>query len=191
MSRENKRNFRDGFKISKTIQACLLITIPAFFTGCYQCEETYLVKHFSPVYMQRAELENSIKASDAKLIESPGKIYAKDQLFFIVEQQKGIHVIDNSNPQQPAIIQFIEVPGIAEIQMKNNVILANNAVDLVTIDISDLSNPKELGRVVELFPYQQPSSESGRITYGSIDPEQGYVINWEEESREQTKSCYE
>ena len=66
---------------------------------------------------------------------NPGKIYFKEGYIFINEELKGIHVIDNRNPENPQNIGFIEIPGNVDIAIKNNTLYADSYIDLGAIDI--------------------------------------------------------
>ena len=66
---------------------------------------------FRPVFMLRSEMERSITLGSPQSIKNPGKIYLKDHLIFINEKFRGIHVIDNSDPENPQKRAFIQVDG--------------------------------------------------------------------------------
>jgi hypothetical protein len=54
--------------------------------------------------------------------------------------QKGIHVIDNSNPAAPRNISFINIPGNVDIAVKGNSLYADCYSDIVVFDISNPAN---------------------------------------------------
>jgi len=145
-----------------------------------------------PVYMDYATLRSSVKQSNAQELVQPGKICFKDQYLLIVEYQKGIHVIDISSPSNPQNKLFIEVPGCVDIAVKDNALYADSYTDLVTIDLSDISHPKEANRVKDVFPYLVPAAENQNISYAPIDQEKGVVIAWEakREKRNLERSYY-
>ena len=139
-------------------------------------DETY-----TPVLMLRENLEKSVKSIAAQNLENPGKIYLKDSLIFIVERFKGVHVIDDSDPANPQNIQFITVPGIADVSVKNQLLFADNAVDLVSINISDLYNVKVVSRIRNIFP-ELPHPEWGGVPYEYNiynRPRNTVIVNWE------------
>ncbi|MFB6343937.1 hypothetical protein ACE1ET_19605 [Saccharicrinis sp. FJH62] len=107
---------------------------------------------YSPVLMERSNLEKSIHSVDPVTMENPGKIYIKDSLLFIVEKFKGVHIINDYNPSSPANLAFITIPGVVDIAVKGNILFADNAVDLVSVNISDLNNVQEVKRVRNVFP---------------------------------------
>jgi hypothetical protein len=108
------------------------------------------------VLMDRDDLEVSVKYREAQDIVFPGKIYYKDQTIFLNEKYKGIHVIDNSNPSNPQNIGFINIPGCIDIAIKNNSLLADNATDLVAIDIQNLEQLSITKRIQNVFPESTP-----------------------------------
>lgn len=113
-----------------------------------------------PILMKRSDFEKSIKSLDAKGMENTGKFYFYQSKLFIVEKYKGLHVIDNSDPSKPENIKFIQIPGCMDISTKGNFLLADNAVDLVAIDIADLDNVSIKQRLKGIFPEILPPNES-------------------------------
>lgn len=101
------------------------------------CIDCYTDGGYEPIYMTRAELEASVKFADAKSLEDAGKIYVRTHQLFICEPYKGVHVIDNSDPSNPRPTDFIEIPGCVDIAVRNNILYADNAVDLVAIDLDE------------------------------------------------------
>jgi len=137
-------------------------------------EETYVVN--SPEYLSYADLRSSFVVKSAEAINQPGKFYFKDDFIFINEYQKGIHVVDNSNPENPQIVSFIEIPGNVDMAIKGDKLYADSYVDLLTIDISDMNNISEVDRDTSVFPYIIPEFEVGML--GNIDQSQGVVTGY-------------
>lgn len=135
---------------------------------------------YSPVLMERAELEKSIKSFDPISLKYPGKIYIKDTLLFIVEKFQGVHVINDYDPSNPENIKFITIPGIVDIAVKGNVLYADNAVDLVSVDITDLDNVKEINRVKNVFPelYHPELRYIPNQFRAENRPENTVIVNW-------------
>lgn len=160
------------------IQSFLIVLmISLIWTGCQdKVTESYTAG--VPVYMSYDDLRAAVKITDPVLLEKPGKIYFKDNYIYINEYFKGIHVIDNSNPSSPQEKKFIEIPGNVDIAIKDNVLYADSYVDLVGLDISDLSNIKEKSRIENVFPYTTPQNPS-KYTEEWPDQTKGVVIRWE------------
>ena len=158
----------------------VLVSLPAMLLSCKdKIEETYTVNE--PVYMTYDDLRSSLKVADGQDIIQPGKIYFKDNYIFVNEYQKGIHVIDNSNPASPEIKKFIEIPGNVDLAIKDNILYADSYVDLVAIDISDLNDIREVKRITDAFPYMIPACGEGIIE--NVDYEEGVVVGWKSTER--------
>jgi len=99
---------------------------------------TYTYTMQTPVYQLKQNVMDSINGNAAEVIDSLGKIYVKDNLIFLNDVDKGIHIIDNTNPAHPAQIAFLKIPGNQDIVIKGNMLYADMYSDLLAIDISDL-----------------------------------------------------
>ncbi len=151
-----------------------ILTLSAF--SCKdKIEETYMVN--APVYLSYDELRSPLNVKSAQDIIQPGKIYFKDNFIYVNEYQEGIHVIDNQDPANPQIVKFIEVPGNVDLAIKGNILFADSYVDLVAIDISNLDDIKEVGRVEDAFPYMLPEYTDGIVE--EVSEEKGIVIGWQ------------
>jgi len=164
----------------KPLKNFLFVGILAIiFGGCQEkITDKYLVN--VPVYMSRQDFKKSVKITESEDIITPGKIYFKDNLIFINESLKGIHVIDNTNPASPVFLAFINIPGNMDMAIKDSILFADSFIDLVALNISDIYNITEVGRVDSIFPYTLPPlAEQNLFPVGAIDASQGIVIGWE------------
>jgi len=132
----------------------------------------------SPVYMSYDALRSAVKMSAARDLNTPGKIYFKDQYIFINERMKGVHVYDVSDPANPQNKGFIEIPGNVDIAIKDNILYADSYVDLVSIDISSFAAIKEVGRVKKIFPYTLPVYDTN-YPVAKLDETKGIITGWE------------
>jgi hypothetical protein len=164
-------------KLMKTALKLLTIVLGIFLMISCQdkIEETYKIN--SPVYMSYDQLRTSLKVADGEDIIQPGKIYFKDNYIFVNEYQKGIHVIDNTDPANPSVEKFIEIPGNVDMAIKGSMLYADSYVDLITIDISDMENMVEVNRDTNVFPYVLPVEyPDGPIE--TIDESKGVVVGY-------------
>ena len=162
----------------RTIQNILLLAV--LILALVSCKDEFTEEFTAnkPVYMSYENLRSSVKFSGSRDLKNPGKIYFKDDLIFVNEEMEGVHIISNANAQSPQNIGFIEIPGNVDIAIKNNTLYADSYVDLVVIDISDVSSPKEVKRIKNVFPYTLPPyDENYRVA--DVDEEQGVVTGWE------------
>jgi hypothetical protein len=157
-----------------------LLAFPALLISCKdKIEQVYTVNE--PVYLSYNDLRNSFKVADGQQIIQPGKIYFKDNFIFVNEYQKGIHVIDNTDPESPQIIKFIEIPGSVDLAIRDNILYADSYVDLVAIDISNLDDIREVKRIQNVFPYMIPICDNGIVE--GVDQNQGVVIGYKATER--------
>tara|TARA_R110002050_G_scaffold98209_4_gene204163 strand:+ start:11204 stop:11599 length:396 start_codon:yes stop_codon:yes gene_type:complete len=128
--------------------------------------------------MQREDLEKSIKLDGPRAIKDFGKIYIKDSLLFINEKYEGIHVVDNSDPSNPENLAFIVIPGSIDISILNDVIYADNAVDLVAFRYNG-SDITLLDRNRNVFPeLVPPQGEQYYFNYNINRPENTVIVKW-------------
>ncbi len=129
------------------------IVLMAGLGSCVKDSTTRSYVLYKPVYKEKTEVYSTIVGSKAaKNIEVPGKLYVYDNYLFINELNKGIHIIDNSNPAAPVNKAFIEIPGNLDIAVKGNTLYADLYSDLLSFDISDPSNAKLLKTESNVFP---------------------------------------
>lgn len=140
-------------------------------------ERTYMAN--VPVVMGFNEFRSAVVKKAPQSLVNPGKIYFKDNFIFINEQEQGIHIIDNSNPSAPVIINFINIPGNIDMAIKGNILYADSYIDLVAIDISDPANPFEIDRLEDAFPNVLPPMEDYTYPVYGLDFNKGVVIGWE------------
>lgn len=158
-----------------------IIPIIAFFSVIfYSCEDSSYREYTgnSPIYLAYGDLRSSVIVEPAKALEKLGKIYFKDNYIFIVEDLKGIHVFDNSTPSSPVNKAFIKVPGVVDISIAGSIMYADSYIDLVVLDLSDINNIHESGRVKGILPYTVPAT-GNTLPTSFVDEEKGVVLGWE------------
>jgi len=162
----------------KTIRLSFLLQGFAVILLLASCQDkvtrTYQVN--TPVYMSYSDLRTSFKSTSAQEIIQSGKIYFKDGFIYVNEFQKGIHIINNTDPENPINEKFIEIPGNVDLAIKGNILYADSYVDLLSIDISDLNNIREVDRDTSVFPYIIPDYGIGIVE--SIDESKGVITGY-------------
>ncbi len=130
--------------------------MPVLFTACVKddCSRVRTYSFYKPIYKTKEEVRANIRSNAPREVKNTGKLYVRGNYIFLNELDKGVHIIDNSNPAQPRNVAFIDIPGNLELAVKDNVLYADLYTDLVAIDITDPSNVS-LEKVVEnVFPYR-------------------------------------
>ena len=138
----------------------------------------YLVAR--PLTMSLEEFKNSVDIIAPIPVQESGKIYAYDNYIFVNDKYKGVHVIDNSNPENPRKISFIKIAGNVDISVKDNYLYADSITDLMVFDISDISNIQIVNRLEDvlrdniIWPAEADIFEYGDWNYGSE-----ILVGWE------------
>ena len=148
-------------------------------TGCLkdQCTETRTFVQFDPVYKTSAELSTVPTIGVPRPLRNPGILYVYQNFILINEFREGIHIIDNSNPANPVNTAFIEMEGNEHFAVSQNRLQGNKFNALVTLDISDMTNPKQTSRIEDVF---------GEIWE---DGSRGFLVYYRETARTRTLDC--
>lgn len=134
----------------------------------------------SPIYTSFEDFRSSVKFEAPHPLNTKGGIYIKDNYLFVTEPNNGVHIIDNSNPSAPNNIGFLKITGNTGIIIKGNYLYANSLIDLVVIDISIISDPKEVGRLNDVFPNSLPlPTYDSNYPIAEIDNSLGIVTSFE------------
>ena len=118
------------------------------------CKRAYTYTYFQPLYKTTAEVKANIKNNAPQEIEQPGKLYIKGNYIFLNEIDRGIHIIDNSDPSHPRNFAFIDIPGNMDIAVKDHILYADLYTDLVAIDISNPGQVVVKKFVENVFPHR-------------------------------------
>jgi hypothetical protein len=132
----------------------------------------------APVYMTYANLRSAVQTQQNVDLKNPGKIYYKDDYIFIVEELKGIHVYDNTNPASPIKKVFVKLPGVVDISISGYIMYADSFVDLVMLDVQNIDNIHEVARVKDILPYTVPPTDND-YPKAYVDEKKGVVVDWE------------
>jgi hypothetical protein len=153
----------------------IFLTLSAvLLTSCSdKCETVAYYSYYEPVYMPLDEFRSAVAIEAPKAIKNTGKIYFKDLFLFLNEPGKGIHVIDNRNPETPVKLNFISIPGNFEIAAIGNTLYADSYMDLLIFDLSNMDNIVVANRIEGIFDTWD------QFGY-PISSEQGILIDWVE-----------
>jgi len=147
-----------------------------FISGCtdqvLQSTVTYTV--MEPVYLSPQEIRETAEVVSPEDLSNTGRVYLYNNYIFVNEQGKGVHVINNLNPEKPVVESFINLPGNYNMSVKGDIMYADSYMDLVAIDISNLDNIRIVDRIENIFTnFNQNTNEF-------YDPELGVIVDWAE-----------
>ncbi|MDZ7847755.1 MAG: hypothetical protein U5L96_13865 [Owenweeksia sp.] len=143
-------------------------------------EDFNTLTEYKPVLMHRDDLQKSLQIAAARPIVNAGKIYRYQNILYINEKYEGVHVYDNADPSNPVAVAFLEIPGNLDIAIQNGVIYADNATDLVGLQLS-AQNLTILSRTANVFPETVPP-DFGGIPDAYLPenrPDNTVIIKWE------------
>ncbi len=149
--------------------------------SCNNDDENFeMVTVATPELMSKASFRKMVEVESPKPVEQSGKIYTYNNYIFISDVNKGIHVIDNSNPKLPKAIKFITIPANEDISVKDNFLYADSATDLVVFDISDINAITLVDRlkdVFEVYDYGIPV-EAQATDFSGFNYETDVIVGW-------------
>jgi hypothetical protein len=133
-----------------TIAFCLLMA----FTSCVKdnCTSTY--KIYEPIFQSLSQVRASMKSTVPQDLKQTGKLYIYNNYIFLNERDKGIHIIDNTNPSSPRNISFIPIPGNVDLAVKGNYLYADSYSDMVVFDISTPTQVTAKKFINNVFPFR-------------------------------------
>ncbi len=117
-----------------------------------------------PICMSAEEFRSAFLIDVPKTVKTAGKIHLNGNLLLVSEPFEGIHVFDNTDPAAPVPVAFISIPGNTDIAMKENLLYADSAVDLLTIKFQG-NNAALANRLENVFAPRTPSDFSTDDVY--------------------------
>lgn len=130
-----------------------------------------------PVYQDYDSFRATFSFEEGVPITGAGNIYVYNQFIFLSEEDKGIHVINNSNNTDPIVQGFMNIPGNTQMAVKGNYLYANSFIDLLVIDISNLNNPVLVNRMQNVFEYATPAVND-KYPVADVHKDRGVVVSW-------------
>lgn len=154
-------------------------------TSCEENDDSNLVSIAVPVTQSKADFRASVKIEEPRSIKESGKIYAWKDYIFINDKNEGVHIIDNTDPFNPAKIKFLKIRRNMDIAIKDEKLYADNGMDLVVFNISDINNISEIARVKDVFPSYHEIAPEGTayVDFENFDYENEVIVGYLMETR--------
>jgi hypothetical protein len=136
------------------------------FSCMDEVKSTYSFRTMMPVYLEMKDVRaKEISIAPAQEIENPGKIYIYKDFLLINEPSKGIHIYDNKNPANPINLSFIPIEGNVDLAINSDILYADNYVDLLAFDLSNIQKIRLVKRVEDVFKHLYQHSTGKIITF--------------------------
>lgn len=152
-------------------QLSILFFISLVLQSCVKDKLETTYTYFEPVYKSKTEVHLGVKSTPPIALKNTGKIFIYGKYIFINEMNKGVHIIDNTNPAAPRNFSFISIPGNVDIAVKNTTLYADIYTDMLAIDISDPANAKLKKVTSNVFPERA-------YELGVYPDTTKYVVDW-------------
>jgi len=141
-----------------------LFLLIVLFNACKKDEfkRTIWVKKGQSVQDVRASF--SVEAPRA--ITHPAGVFRSGNLLFLLQENEGIGIMDITKPAAPIDKAFIKLLSNSHVVVKSNVLIADNGVDLVSIDISDLTQIRLVKRIQNVFSEKWLNEQDSSVFVG-------------------------
>jgi hypothetical protein len=160
----------------KKIYLLSVFVLSIFVMSCDNEDNSELVKFAVPTLKTLADIRNDVSVGSARQTNSDGKIYVTDNYLFYIAQEEGVHVFNNTNPTTPVNIAFINLEGVHDISVKGNYLFADNFVDLLVFDISNIQNITLVRTVENVIAFSATYPEDAEYYDYTIWPNEGEII---------------
>lgn len=127
--------------------------------------------YYKPIYKSKAEVRATIKSGPVADIRKAGKIFIQGNYLFLADTDKGVHIIDITNPNQPQKIAFIPVPGCNDIAIRGTYLYVDFGTDFLTINISNPNAAYIKKSISNVFPQNYTlgySPDTSKIVAGYV-----------------------
>ena len=162
----------------KTKQFFLIAITFIFMISCNKNDEFETVNVAKAEFMSLEAFRASVDIIAPTPIIESGKIYAYNNLVLVNDIDNGIHIIDNTNPENPVKVAFIKIKATKDMEIKGNYLYADSLMDLLVFDISDINNIHEVARLKDVFPsyIPMPFIDNLVLDYGENGNQSGDII---------------
>jgi hypothetical protein len=159
----------------------IYFTIVSFFiillSSCNSDDDSNETATFAvPIVKTLSSIRDNVSVTGQRQTDSDGKIYVAENYLFYIAKEQGVHVFDNHNPASPVNIAFINLEGVHDIAVKGNYLYADNFVDLLVFDISDIGNIILVQTIENSIAFNPSYPETAEFFDYEIYANQGEII---------------
>ncbi len=133
--------------------ALLLITI--LLSACNSDIENVTISYTkgTAIYANLDQIRQTDLSASVRPVENAGKIFISNNLLLIGEEGEGIHIFNNSDPQNPVGQSFMSIPGNKEFYVDGNFLFAESYYDMLKIDLTNPAQPQMVTRIENAISY--------------------------------------
>ncbi|PZX55730.1 LVIVD repeat-containing protein [Algoriphagus chordae] len=143
-----------------------LLSVLLFSSCVDEVTNTYTYQTMVPIYLEMSDVRARIISTEpAQPLDNPGKIYIYEDYLFINEPTKGIHILNNADPSNPINLSFIPIAGNVDMAVNGKILYADNYVDLLAFDLSNINDIKLVKRVEDVFKHMYRHETGEIITF--------------------------
>jgi hypothetical protein len=167
----------------------LIFSTGALLSACYvgdPVRENFSEEGYRPVYAEPSISE--IKMLPPRAVKNPGKIYLYGSYLLVNEVNRGIHIFNNSDPSNPVPVGFAEIFGNNDMAVKDNVLYADHAGNLVALKTENFSSFEKLGEL-PLSAWLLGVPPPPGAYFECVEKEKGLVVSWKKSTLQNPK-CY-
>lgn len=160
----------------KKILFLFVFALPLIMGSCDSDSDTGKAKFAVPVLKSLTNIRANVAVGTARQTNSDGKIYVAENYLFYIAKEQGVHVFNNSNPTAPVNIAFINIEGVHDIAVKGNYLFADNYVDLLVFDISNMQNITLVKTIQNTIGFTPAYPEDAEYYDYSVVAQEGQII---------------
>lgn len=128
--------FKRQFKLTMVLSSLLLV-------ACHDVAK--------PITKSRADLKSEIGVSSVKQGAPYSQIYSYDQKIIVSVKDKGLEVVDNSDPLNPVHEEFINLPGAKDVVIHEGTLITQQYADMVFVSIDGKT---EISRINNMYDFK-------------------------------------
>lgn len=131
----------------------IIIAIASLFVSCIKTKGDILMTYdkATATYGDLDSLRSLPLLIQKQPLENPKSFFISSNYILVGELNKGIHIYDNVDMQNPQRMSFIQIPNNREFYVKDNFLYAESLYDFIKIDITDVYNPILVSRAENVF----------------------------------------
>ena len=144
----------------RPLTVCLLALA---VTACTEdtCDDEVYLTSYEPVILPAAEWRtDNFLLSDPLDVCDPTAFYVYGDLLLVMDRSKGLHVIDNSDNDNPRPLAFLDIPGGGSMAVRNELLYVSQYIDLLTFSLRDAARPELISRTENVFNLSSYHSNS-------------------------------